>query len=320
MRGQEGLLGAVDVALAQPDPSELAQRPSHLTAQVRPQLLAGHQRLALRLVARAAQPQDLRAVHAAAPMEAPDGIRAAPPLHRVGPLLRDVVLRESLQGADELAVHQPGRQRIEVPGDRRHSHLVKQRQSFRDIAVEDAQPSCRHPSDGARRSVARGAHFDGALGPLPSPLDVAGQHPLVRSDGCQPSVRGRLLLTLEQLFRPGEPAAHRRHQRGVQQQVHRDSNRCACRRDNVAGLHRQRVRALPRLDGHVEMAGRVSDLAEQRQIGRTQEPLRVGLHQEPVALVPISARRRLARALDAHRTSAVTATVTAVSTLLTHLG
>ena len=37
MRGQEGLLGAVEVSPAQPDPPELAERPSHLTAQVRPQ-------------------------------------------------------------------------------------------------------------------------------------------------------------------------------------------------------------------------------------------------------------------------------------------
>ena len=302
MRGQERLLGAVEVALAQPDPSELAERPSHLASQVRAQLLAGHQRLSLRLVARPAQPQDLRAVHAAAPVEAPDGIRPAPPLHRLGPLLGDVVLREPLQGADELAVHEPGRERIEVPGDRRHSRFVEQRQTFLDIAVQDAQPSCRHSSDGARRSVAPRAHLDGALGPLPSALDVAGQHPLVRADDREPRVRGRLLLTLEQAFRSAEPAAHRRHQRGVQEQVHRDANRCTCRGDRVAGLHAQRVRALPRLDRHVEMAGRVSDLAEQRQIGRTCEAVRVGLHEEVVGLRPISPRCRLARALDAHRT------------------
>ena len=151
--------------------------------------------------------------------------------------------------------------------------------AFLDIAVQDAQPSRRHSSDGARRGVALRAHLDGALGPLPSALDVAGQHPLVRADDREPSVRGRLLLTLEQAFRPGEPAAHRRHQRGVQEQVHRDANRCACRRDRVAGLYAQRVRALPGLDGHVEMAGRVGDLAEQRQIARTCEPVRVGLHQ-----------------------------------------
>src|SRR5215211_5924519 len=39
MRGQESLFGPVEIALAQPDPPELAERPSHLTAQVRPQFV-----------------------------------------------------------------------------------------------------------------------------------------------------------------------------------------------------------------------------------------------------------------------------------------
>jgi hypothetical protein len=235
MRGQEGLLGAVNVPLAQPDPSQLAERPSHLPSQVRAQLLAGHQRLSLRLVAGPAQPEDLRAVYAAAPMQAADGVRLAPPLHGLGPLLCGVVLREPLQGADELAVHEPGRERIEVPGDRRHSHFVEQRQTSLDIAVQDAQPRRRHPPDRARRSFTPRAPLDRPLGPPPSALEVARQHPLVRADDRKPRVRGRLLLTLEKAFRPGEPAAHRRHQRGVQQQMHRDANRCARRPDSVAG-------------------------------------------------------------------------------------
>ena len=45
------------------------------------------ERLCLRLVARPAQPEDLGAVDPAAPVEAPDGVRLAPPLHRLGPLL-----------------------------------------------------------------------------------------------------------------------------------------------------------------------------------------------------------------------------------------
>jgi hypothetical protein len=241
-------------------------------------------------------------VHAAAATKAADGVCLAPALHRLRPLLGDVVLRESLQGANELAVHQPGRKRIEIPGDCRHSNFVEQRQTFLDFAVEDAQPSCRHSSDGARRRLAPRAHRDGALGPLPSALEVAGQHPLVRADRREPRVRGRLLLTLEQPFCSAEPAAHRRHERGVQEQVHRHANRCTCRRGSVAGLCRQRVRALPRLDGHVEMAGGVSDLAEQLQIARICKAVRVGLHQQVVGLLPTSARRRLSRALDAHCT------------------
>jgi hypothetical protein len=242
-------------------------------------------------------------VHAAASMHAPDGIRPAPPLHRLGPLLGDVVLREPLQGADELAVNESGRERIEIPRDRGHSRLVEQRQTFLDIAVQDAQPSRRHSSDGARRRFAPRAHLDGALGPLPPAPDVARKHPLVRTDDREPRVRGRLLLTLEQAFRPGEPAAHRRHQRGVQEQMHRDAHRCPGRRYRVAGLYGQRMRALPRLDRHVKMAGRVSDLAEQRQIGRTCEPVRVGLHENAIGLLPISPRRRITRARDAHHST-----------------
>jgi hypothetical protein len=108
-------------------------------------------------------------------------------------------------------------------------------------------------------------------------------------------------MTLEKPLRSGEPTAHRRHQRGVQKQMHRDANRCTCRRDSVAGLRRQRVGALPRLDGHVEMAGRVRDLAEQPQIARIRKAVRVGLQQQVVGLLPMFPRGRIARALDAHR-------------------
>ena len=130
MSGEQGLLRARDVSPVESDPSELAQRPSELASQVRAQFLAGHERLTLRLVARAAQPEDLGAVDPAATVEAPDGTRLAPPLHRLGPFLGHVVLREALQGAHELAVDDPGRERIEVPGDRRHPGFVEQRQTL----------------------------------------------------------------------------------------------------------------------------------------------------------------------------------------------
>ena len=43
----------------------------------------------------------------AAPAQAADGVRLAPPLHRLGPLLGHVVLGKALQGAHELAVDDP---------------------------------------------------------------------------------------------------------------------------------------------------------------------------------------------------------------------
>ena len=125
MSGQQGVLRARDVCLVKADPSELVQRPPELASQVRTQFLAGHERLTLRLVAQPAQPEDLGAVDPATPAEAADGVRLAPPLHRLGPFLGHVILGEALQGAHELAVDHPGRQQIEVPGNGRHPRLIE---------------------------------------------------------------------------------------------------------------------------------------------------------------------------------------------------
>jgi hypothetical protein len=164
MSRQQRLLRARDVSLVQSDPSELVQRPPQLALQIGPQFLAGYERLTLRLVARPAQPEDLGAVDPAAPVEAPDGIRLGPPLHRLGPFLGHVIVREALQGAHQLAVDDSCRERIQVPGDRRHPGLVEQRQTLLDLAVQDEQPCLCHPSDGARRRVTRRTHLDGTPG------------------------------------------------------------------------------------------------------------------------------------------------------------
>ena len=90
---EEGFLCAFDVSFQQPDPSELAQRPSELAPKERAQLFAGQKSLLLGLVARSPQPEDLGAVDAAAPVEASDGAGRAPPLHGFRPFLGEIVLR-----------------------------------------------------------------------------------------------------------------------------------------------------------------------------------------------------------------------------------
>ena len=100
--------------------------------------------------------------------EAPDGVRLAPPFHRLGPLLGHVVLGEALQCAHELAVDDTRRERIEVAGDDRDPGFVEQRQTRLDVAVQDEQPGFCHPSERARRRVAPRAHLDGTPRPLPS--------------------------------------------------------------------------------------------------------------------------------------------------------
>ena len=64
----------------------------------------------------------------AAAVEAADGVGLAPPFHGLGPFLGQVVLGESLQGADELAVDDPGRERIQLAGSRGHPGFVEERQ------------------------------------------------------------------------------------------------------------------------------------------------------------------------------------------------
>jgi hypothetical protein len=46
--------------------------------------------------------------------------------------------------------------------------------------------------------------------------------------------------------------------------MHGDANRRTRGRDMVTGLRARGVGALPRLDGHIEMAGRVGDFAKYR--------------------------------------------------------
>ena len=74
--------------------------------------------------------------------------------------------------------------------------------------------------------------------------------------------------------------------------MHRDANGRACRRDLITGLQALGVGPLPGLDGHIEMAGRVGDLAEHRQIGGGQQAVRVRLHEEVEGLLPVSPGRR----------------------------
>ena len=309
MGAQQGFLGAGDVSLVQSDPPQLVQRPPQLAPQVRAQFLASRQCLTLRLVARPAQPEDLGAMHPATSVKAADGIRLAPPLHRLGPLLSHVIHGEALQGAHQLAVDDPCRQRIEIARNRRHPSFVEQCQTLGHVPVQDEQPGFGDPSNGACRRVTRRTHLDRTPGPLPGAGRVARQHPLIAAHDRQPGVRRCLGLTFEKPLGSCQPAAHRCHQCRVEQHVHRHANGRTGGRDVVTGLEACRVGPLPRLDGHIEMAGGIGHLAEQRQIGGGQGADHVRLHEEVECLLPGSPRCRVTCPLDdaatgsiAHRT------------------
>jgi hypothetical protein len=73
-----------------------------------------------------------------------------------------------------------------------------------------------------------------------------------------------LIPVVEKPLRSCEPGAHRRHEGGIEKQVHRHAHRRPSCRDLVAGLHARRMSALPRLNGHIKVAGRVGHLAKNR--------------------------------------------------------
>ena len=173
-------------------------------------------------------------------------------------------MRQALQGAHQLAVDDPGRERIQGPRDCRHPGLVEQGQTLLDFAVKDEQPCLRHLSDGARRRVTPRPHLDGPPSPRPSAGQVASQHPLVGADDRKPRMRRRLTPPFQKPLRSCQPAPYRCHERSVEQQMHRDADGRGCCRDLVTGLHGRRVGALPGLDGHIELAGRIGDLAKHR--------------------------------------------------------
>ena len=252
----------------------------------------------------------------AAPVKAADRVGLAPPLHRLRPFLRGVVLRESLERTDELAVDEPGRERIEVVGDHRYADLVEERETFVHVAAEDKEPRFCHPSDSAGRRIASFADLDGASRPVSGRVKVARQQTLVRTDGSKPRVRRRLVTTVEQALRPCQPAAHRGHERGVEQQVHRHANRRTGRVHLLSRLYACRIRAFPCFHRHIEVAGGIGNLAQERQVGTVEKAGRVRLHQELERAVPLSPRRRIPGALS---DGAVTGVVTAVTVVLTHL-
>jgi hypothetical protein len=65
------------------------------------------------------------------------------------------------------------------------------------------------------------------------------------------------------------------------------------------------VGALPRLDGHIEVAGRIGDLTKHRQIGRRQAAVRVRLHEQVECLLPVALRCSVTGAFDQARPRAI---------------
>ena len=189
----------------QPDATQLAERPSELPSQVRAQLLAGQEKLPLRLGERPTKPEESRRGARGS------GRECSPRAGRVAnaPSLRSTPrpgrTARAPESAHQLAIYDSGREGIELARDRRHGSFIEQpspfetspsRMRLRASAMRPmaaAAGSCLVPN-----SIARRAHWRAP--------EVAREQPLVVPNDRQPRVNRRLVLILEQTFRPFDPA------------------------------------------------------------------------------------------------------------------
>ena len=230
-------------------------------------------------------------------MDAPHGLPVAPALHRRRPLLGQVVLRQPLERADQLAVDQPRREGVELAGDGGHGGLVEQPEALPDLALQDEAAGLGHPADGGGGRVARRADLDGPPGPAPGAREVAREQPLVAPHHRQPGVDRRLLVArqaAQEALRALCPPPDGRHERGVEEQVQGDPDGRPGGREPVARAHALRVGPLPRGDRHVEAAHGVPRLGEQGQVRPTQGRAGVRLGEQVVRALPLAPPRRRA--------------------------
>ena len=114
LRRDEGRFSAGEITLPQSDAAEFGQRPPKFTPEVGAEFVAGGKRFALRFATGAAQAQNLCAMEPTTAVDAAHRLPVPPALHRLRPLFGEVVLRDRLKGADDLAVDDPGGHRIDL--------------------------------------------------------------------------------------------------------------------------------------------------------------------------------------------------------------
>ncbi len=263
----ERLLGAFEIALAKADASELGQRPSELATEIGPQLLARAGGFRLGVAVGAPQPEDLRPVETTAPVDAADGAALRPVLHGRRPLLGEVVLRDRLQCAHDFAVDDARRQRIDLAGDGGDRGFVQQIDAAGDLAREDDASRFGDAAHRGRGGVVHGANRDRPLRPLGRSIEVAREQPFVAANDGEPGVDGGVLVPGEQPLGTRRPAADGREQRRVEEHVQGDARGRRGGVDAIVAPERFGMRALPRVDRHVDVTGRIGRGREQAEVG-----------------------------------------------------
>ena len=226
-------------------------------------------------------------MNAAASVDAPHGLSLPPALHRLRPLLGQVVLRERLQRAHDLAIDDPGGEGIELTGDRRDGRFVEEAQPPRDIAFEDQAAGLGDTTEGGGGrsapvpvSMARRAHCRALRSRPTAAARSCGPPPARRERASRPGPPGAAP--------PASPSRARGHEGRVEEQVHGDPDRRARRRETIARAQALRVGPLPRRDRHVEMTGGVRHVGEKGEVRPLQRVDRASASTSSVVgLLPV---------------------------------
>src|SRR5262245_58595844 len=186
--------------------------------------------------------------------EARDVEAIAPAVRLVRPFGRATTVPEHLARVDRDAVHDAGRQRLQLAADRRRGGLVEHGETLVHIALADEQRSVEGESERGQIAVAEATRE--VLRPLQlrqRGIEVAGLPDVQRPGQLEVAVR-QLVPAAEEAIGPGEPAL-RDGQPASREVVHRELERNQARGYLVARLGTAGVRALADVHGLLQVPG-----------------------------------------------------------------
>jgi hypothetical protein len=127
---------------------------------------------------------------------------AVPPaFHQLGPLAGPVVEHEALRRADQLAVHHPRRESVDLARHQQDTDLVEQVESLIDLTVEDLQSGGGDPPDhDSRRDAEPASELDRQCRLHARCIHVATHEALVCANHRDHRVGGGLAMPVQQPF------------------------------------------------------------------------------------------------------------------------
>ena len=209
MRLPVRLLGGGEVAAAPADLADLVVAGCRREHVVGLELGTRVDGLPLGLLPLAAEPEDLRTVHAAGAGKAGRPLDIAPPVRGLGPLAGALEVSDALGAGDGHAVDDGGREGVELTREGRRRRLVEQHEAGIELAQVDEAGALHHECERLDVGIAEPlADLERELRLFDRLVELAGDRQ--RLDGAHErcsAVLEPLRLVLEEALPLGQPAA-----------------------------------------------------------------------------------------------------------------